>query len=59
MPEVEGEYCGSFGVDFSNWSDAAKYELIESIVQGRTADLEGSAYVTLEFDFSDYAPDYP
>jgi len=59
MPEVEGEYDGSFGVDFSQYTDAEKFELIEHIIHGDAVDLEGVATVTLEFDFGDYAPDYP
>jgi hypothetical protein len=57
MPEVEGEYEGSFGVSFTGWPDSEKFNLIEAIIKGGDYELEGSAVVTLEFDLADYAPD--
>lgn len=55
MPEVEDkEYTTSFTVDFSQYTDAQKFDLIEHIVHGDTEDIEGTAHVILEFDMADY-----
>lgn len=57
MPSAEGEVTQDFTVDFYNYTDSEKFELIEHIIHGDTVDIEGSATVEVEFDLSDYAPE--